>query len=1314
VKRIAKILSFLLVAAAVSCVTAQAQTCADWLKVKGWKGNYSLSGVGTTTGNGGVITINQTSSANVNMTGNNTQCTGGLGWGPGTDPINVLLNDTIVWPCNPGQASDVLVGTGGGVSNSFLLIDVTNGTYSFFPVPQADWNQTDTNCVGNVVKNQGANYPMYPIQLNFPPTFPLPNSVQPLTVSNYTFPGTAGFEGGSATVPFTLNFTLTPIINDNDNVDDPCSKTGGSSIGCQNQSLGEDVPVVGTGFFLHYEGDRAAGRSGANGLATADAYMIGGWTLNVHHAYDPQGDTLFLGGGGQRSTWQLEGATTHNGNYLVTSQDGSEVYVFNLASERHLQTLKSLTGAVKYQFAYDPAGNLITITDGSGNVTTIQRDGSEHATSIVSPYAQTTVLSLDGNGFLSQVADPAGNTEKFTYNTSGLMATHTDANGNVSNYTYDSSGRLIKDSDPAGGFTNLSRADSNSGYTVTTTTALGRANTFQVTTGVAGEQLTNTWPNGLQATVTNLQQNGNISESTVLPDGTSDNNTMGPDPRWGIQVPIATSATLKRGSLTMKISNSRTASLGTPGDPFSLTTQTDTETINGRKYTSTFTAATKTFLDKTPAGRTTTTVLDALERFSSVQPTGLTLASFAYDTHGRLSAVQEGTRNTTLSYDADGRLASVTGPLNLTRSFTYDTAGDLLATTLEDGRVINYAYDANRNLTSVTPPGKSAHSFLYSVVNRPTSYTPPVVPGGGATTYLFSLDRELTKMTRPDGQAVNYNYDGARRISSAVTPSATLTFTYDSTTGNRSGAAVSGGEAIAYSYDGPLPTGSTWTGTVAGSIARSFNNNFWVTSQNINGANSVAFTYDKDGLTSKAGLLTLAHNAKTGLYTGSTLASAKDTIAYNTFAEPTTYTAKHLTAIQYKVIYTRDNMGRIAGLKETIGGATNSYAYTYDAAGRLTGVKKNGASTASYTYDSNSNRLSVTTPSGTTNGSYDAQDRLLTYGNASYAYSANGELATKTVGAQTTTYQYDVMGNLTAATLPNGTQIAYIVDAENNRVAKKANGVVVAGFLYDGGALVAQLDANNQIVSQFVYGSGSTAPDYIVAGGVTYRIFFDHRGSPRLVVNSSTGQIVEQIDYDEFGNVINDTNPGFQPFGFAGGLYDQDTKLVRFGMRDYDASAGRWTAKDPIRFAGGDTDLYGYVFADPINSIDPTGLECPKWIDDLIHKLTGDKVPTFIPGVTVATDKVEVSAGGSVGVRVGGNTVATVDGKVAVGVNSNGGASDPIFYVDGKVAISVPKVGSVEVVHVHKESNVVDQKSIETISKSSQASKADQCDPECK
>jgi len=68
------------------------------------------------------------------------------------------------------------------------------------------------------------------------------------------------------------------------------------------------------------------------------------------------------------------------------------------------------------------------------------------------------------------------------------------------------------------------------------------------------------------------------------------------------------------------------------------------------------------------------------------------------------------------------------------------------------------------------------------------------------------------------------------------------------------------------------------------------------------------------------------------------------------------------------------------------------------------------------------------------------------------------------------------------------------------------------------------------------------------------------------------------------------SNPGFQPFGFAGGMYDSDTGLTRFGARDYDPETGRWTVKDPIRFDGGDTNLYGYVLNDPINFYDPLGL----------------------------------------------------------------------------------------------------------------------------
>ncbi len=64
--------------------------------------------------------------------------------------------------------------------------------------------------------------------------------------------------------------------------------------------------------------------------------------------------------------------------------------------------------------------------------------------------------------------------------------------------------------------------------------------------------------------------------------------------------------------------------------------------------------------------------------------------------------------------------------------------------------------------------------------------------------------------------------------------------------------------------------------------------------------------------------------------------------------------------------------------------------------------------------------------------------------------------------------------------------------------------------------------------------------------------------------------------------MLTDTNPGFQPFGFAGGLYDPATGLVRFGARDYDAETGQWISRDPIVFAGRDVNLYAYALNDPM------------------------------------------------------------------------------------------------------------------------------------
>lgn len=246
---------------------------------------------------------------------------------------------------------------------------------------------------------------------------------------------------------------------------------------------------------------------------------------------------------------------------------------------------------------------------------------------------------------------------------------------------------------------------------------------------------------------------------------------------------------------------------------------------------------------------------------------------------------------------------------------------------------------------------------------------------------------------------------------------------------------------------------------------------------------------------------------------------------------------------------------------------------------------------STYGYDANSNRTIYEGDFGTVaTTDYDARDRLKQYGGTTYAYTEAGELTSKAANGQTVTFDYDVFGNLRQVALPSGPIIDYVIDAAQRRVGKKIDGVLVKGWLYqDSLNPIAELDATGEVVARYVYGTRPNAPDYMVKAGFTYRIITDHLGSPRLVVDASTGAIAQEMRYDEFGRITLDTNPGFQPFGFAGGLYDYQTGLVRFGARDYDPEVGRWTATDPIGFNGETSNLYQYAFGNPVVFVDMQG-----------------------------------------------------------------------------------------------------------------------------
>jgi YD repeat-containing protein len=187
------------------------------------------------------------------------------------------------------------------------------------------------------------------------------------------------------------------------------------------------------------------------------------------------------------------------------------------------------------------------------------------------------------------------------------------------------------------------------------------------------------------------------------------------------------------------------------------------------------------------------------------------------------------------------------------------------------------------------------------------------------------------------------------------------------------------------------------------------------------------------------------------------------------------------------------------------------------------------------------NRLHATrctSPSGDT--AANDQDQLCRYGDFEYRYNARGQLEERerVSDGAVTGYTYDGLGRLKKVVTEAGLEVHYVHDALGRRIGKVVDGQLDRGWLYaDALNPIAQLDENGDVEATFVYGTRAHVPDAMaMVDGTVYRVITDHLGSVRFVVNAADGTVVQRLDYDAFGRVLNDTNPGFQPFGFAGGL----------------------------------------------------------------------------------------------------------------------------------------------------------------------------------
>jgi RHS repeat-associated protein len=248
------------------------------------------------------------------------------------------------------------------------------------------------------------------------------------------------------------------------------------------------------------------------------------------------------------------------------------------------------------------------------------------------------------------------------------------------------------------------------------------------------------------------------------------------------------------------------------------------------------------------------------------------------------------------------------------------------------------------------------------------------------------------------------------------------------------------------------------------------------------------------------------------------------------------------------------------GNRTAVTDRSGSHAYQYDELNRLTGAKHENAPAESYAYDAAGNRESSATDPAYR---YDAAGRLVAAEGAIFAYDKNGNLTSKTTAGGKATYTWDIENRLVRVDLPDGGTVAYRYDPFGRRIEKNVNGTVTA-YLYDGNAILMEMDASGQTTARYTHGPGIDWPLLVEREGQTFFYHADALGSVTGLTDAS-GNVSKSYAYDSWGRPQGlEGSAPVNPFLFAGREYDAETGLYYLRARYYDPGVGRFLSADPL------------------------------------------------------------------------------------------------------------------------------------------------------
>ncbi|QGJ68575.1 Hypothetical protein PBC10988_2360 [Planctomycetales bacterium 10988] len=929
--------------------------------------------------------------------------------------------------------------------------------------------------------------------------------------------------------------------------------------------------------------------------------------------------------------------------------------------------------APQTHYTYDAVGNLLSVTDPLGNVTSYEYDLMDRLKKVTLPdpdgaspqEASVYQYVYDNGGQLIKVIDPLGYETEYEYDSHGRVTAMIDALDNRTTYTYDLVGNLESVTDPLFNTTTYDYDVLN--RLIQMTDALGNVTTYDY--DVAGQLIAMTAPD---------------------PDGAGP--LTAPQTQYAYDGLGRLITETNPASGTTHYEYDLNSNLTQVTDPAGSITQYSYDDLNR------LTQVTEPDPDGTGplTSPVTTYTYDAVgQMLTTTDPLGR-VASYSYDQLGRTVSMTDFTgQTTTYEYDLNGNLTKVIDELSQETTYDYDALNRLIKTTDPLGGETEYGYDKNSNLLSLTDPEENTTTWVYDALHRVTEETNEL-----SHTRYFTYDAmsNLTGTTDRNGREIEYVYDDLYRLTgehwldSQQTVIRSFTYAYD-----HLGRMTSAGDPeLTYSYAYDI-LGRVTSVSNAGTLdlpevvlTQTFDavGNRTSLSATVDSTLDFLTTYTYDDLHR------LIQVTQQGQTSGNAVAEKRVDFEYNTLGQFTTITRFSDLAGNNEVIesvYTYDSFARLTDLSHTDSSPDTvndlrQYTWTYDALNRITQFtspdgtvdytydathqvveanydQNSGILDENYTYDEAGNRTNVGYSTGDGN-------QLLSDGVYNYEYDNEGNRIRRTstdpMNEDYTQYEWDHRNRLigifeyekVGVEFVMVSSVVYTYDVFDRRIEKvidtnaDATPEKIERYIYDGEHIALVFDGldNNALTNRYLHGP---AVDQILAdeqlvNGLFDQILWpltDHLGSVRDLADSS-GEIVNHIVYDSFGNILSETDPSVEHlFAYTGRERDAESDLYYYRARYYDPAVGRFLSEDPIGLTAGDVNIYRYVGNTVTILTDPSGLQPPATapIQTPVNPhfphprrpLPTQPLPSPKPAQTPPSNRPTTPAGGGTGFRIG-------------------------------------------------------------------------------